>query len=147
MATASLAVVLSLLKVQLPLVAALLTVPAVSAAASLPMAVLVPAAAALLLVAASPSPILLALLLGTALPSPDSAPHSKAAQACRTSSVNGGGWEQVMAVVSLPAVMARAPVPSVAVPVSASNSDSGSAALGGVVVGCSGDGSGGGDPL
>ena len=39
-------------------------------------------------------------------------------------------WDSV---VSLPAVVVRAPVPS--------------AALGGVVVGCSGDGSGGGDPL
>ena len=52
-----------------------------------------------------------------------------------------------MAVVSLPEVGARAPVPSVAVPVSAPNSDSGSAAVGGVVVGCSSDGSGGGNPL
>ena len=70
MAIASLAEVLPLLRVQLPLIAALLPVPAVSVVASLPTAVLVPAAAALLLVTAPPSPILSVLLLGTALPSP-----------------------------------------------------------------------------
>ena len=52
-----------------------------------------------------------------------------------------------MAVVSLPAVVARAPILSEAVPVLSSNADYGSAAASDVVAGCSGDGSRGGDPL
>lgn len=52
-----------------------------------------------------------------------------------------------MAVVSLPVVVAKAPISSVAVPVPSSNADPGSVAASDVVAGCSGNGSCGGDPL
>ena len=90
--------VLLLLRVQLPPVAALLPVPSalVLVVASLPTAVSAPAAAVLLLVTAPPSPIWLALLLGTALPSPLLFPTQKlpklAGLLLLTAAAGSGSW-------------------------------------------------------